>query len=246
MRKFLKYSKLALLIWGAVSLGFVLFVAGMIAFQQISKSTSVQQQRDEVREPTLQKRFGDLQLRIMADKQGALLLSLFRAEHAVVTDYKLPAGDYRLYDAEVVPLADSAYRVMLYSNDAESTDGHIWLLKFDGKMRLVKTIPLSDPHQLDEKKTQMFGNTSIVLPGISDSDDYETMAVPTRISIGDEIRIVPLLNAQDLGALNAYFEKRIAARMAKLDAPKNAEMLALYKRAVIEFKENLTSRSIPY
>ncbi len=252
MQKFLKYSKLALLVWGAISLGFVLFVMGVIAFEQISKSAPLQQQRDEVREPMLQKRFGDLELTIMVDQQGTFLLSLFRAGQAVVTDYELPIGDYRLdeiylHDASVVPLAGGAYRVMLHSyGPGESNEGHLWLLKFDGKMRLVKMIPISEPHQLDEKKTRMFGNVSIVLPVIDESDGYKTIAVPTRVSIGEDIRIAPLLNAQDIETLSTYYGEMIAARMAKLNAPENAEKLAQYKQAAIEFKENLTSRSIPY
>lgn len=255
MQKFWKYFKVAVLIWGFLSLAFVVFVAGWIVVEHNFRTVAQAPQEAGQVEPVLDKTFGELQLKITqtSGKLNTFQLSLVQAGKSLLTEYPLPLGDYGLdwisiSDAKVVPLAAGAYRIMLYSSygESEGSEGQIWLLKFDGQMRMVKLIQLADRHQLDDKETQLFGNVNIVLPAIGDADYYETMAVPTQISIGDEIRTTPMLDPQGRAMLRAHYEKRIAARMAKLTGPAHAELLAQYKKAAAELQSSLVPQVIPY
>ena len=255
MQKFWKYFKVSVLIWGFISLAFVVFVAGWILVENNFRTAAQQPQEAGQIEPVLDKTFGELQLKITqtSGKMNAFRLSLVKAGKPLLTDYQLPLGDYgqdwvSFSDAKVIPLSGGAYRIMLYSSYGESEDseGQIWLLKFDGQMRMVKLIQLADQHPLDDKETQLFGNVSIVLPAIGETDYYETIAVPTQISIGDEIRTTPMLDPQGLAMLRAYYEKKIAARMAKLTGPEHAELLAQYKKAAAELKTSLVPQVIQY
>lgn len=255
MQKFWKYFKVSVLIWGFISLAFVVFVAGWILVENNFRTAAQQPQEAGQIEPVLDKTFGELQLKITqtSGKTNAFRLSLVKAGKPLLTDYQLPLGDdgqdwVSISDAKVIPLAGGAYRIMLYSNYGESEDseGQIWLLKFDGQMRMVKLIQLADQHQLDDQETQLFGNVNIVLPAIGETDYYETIAVPTQISIGDEIRTTPMLDPQGLAMLRATYEKKIAARMAKLTGPDHAELLAQYKKAAAEFKTSLVPLVVQY
>lgn len=255
MQKFWKYLKVAVLIWGFASLAFVVFVTGWILVENHFRTTASASQEEVQSEQVLDKTFGELQLKVTqtSGKTNAFQLSLVKAGRPLLTDYPLPLGDYGLEwisisDAKVIPLAGGAYRIMLHSSygESENPDAQIWLFKFDGQMRLLKLIQLADQHPLDEKETQLFGNVNVVLPAIGDTDYYETIAVPTQVSIGEEIRITPMLDPQGRQMLRDYYEKMIATRMAKLSGPDQAELLAQYKKAAAEFKASLLPQAIPY
>lgn len=253
MKKIWTYFKNTVLVWGFVSLGFLAYAATSIWIQNSSSNRAAgEAQAQETSEPVLDQAFGDLQLKVTrkSDTTGGLLVSVSKANEPLVTDYNLPTAENGLdwvgiTNAKVIPVAGHGYRIVLYSGDGDESGGQIWLLKWDGQMRLVKLIQLASRQQLDDKGLLLFGNATIVLPQ-SSGFPYESIAMPLQVSIGEVVRIAPMLNQQGLDTFRAYFDQKIAERTAKLTEPADAALLAQYKKAKLEFSELVSAQVLPY
>lgn len=256
MLKFWKYFKTAVLVWGFINLALVLFLLGWAAVDSYSRHTA-RATASEPAEPDLDlaKEFGDLKLDVVRTHgaKQSVLLSLFRAGRPVVTDYPLPLAEYGLdwlevYDARVIRLTGNAYRIVLFGHSSENDVGvgPVWFLKYDGQMQVVKVLVLTNPRIADEDRLRLFGDVSVALPGLDGSDPHVLASVPTQVSVGDDIRIAPMLSAQGAELVRGYYGRMISARMAKLTGGDDAEMLVSYKKVSAELQKSLVPQVIPY
>jgi hypothetical protein len=251
MKKFWTYFKKIVLVWGFISLAFVLFAAISLTISGLVQHKAAKQEQNEGFEKT----FNDIKLKVTRkyDKTSSFFVSVSRANKPLIVNYLLPTKQYDLdwieiTDANVIPVKDNVYRIILYSAvyDCDQESGHfVWLLKFDNQMKFIKMISFSDIHKIAGNEPFLFGNKIINLPASADFK-YEQIVVPIEVRISDEIRTLPMLNQQSIEMMKRHYNKEIDERMAKLSKSSDAAMLKQYKKAAGEFKEVLSDKIIPY
>lgn len=251
MSRLLKHLKAALLAWGAISLGAVIALIGWLALEYSFRTVPPPRQSTVDVAPMLDKRYGDVQLTIREDEGPAPRLTLVKAGRSLVTAYQLPTsheGADWFSDARIYPAGGDAYRIALFGTygDGHTPGGRILLLKFDGQMHLVQHLPIGDVQDVNSTGTKLFGTVHVFFPGIDGSDPFLTADVPTLLSIGEEVRVTPMLDAEAIKLFRTHYGKMVEKRLARLSGSERAEIVERLKKAQTDLQDALLPKRFPY
>jgi len=251
MAKFWTVFKKIILVWGFLSLAFVLYAVITLTISTIFNNKVAEQEQNKGFEKT----FNDIKLKVTRkyDKANRFFVSVTKANTPLIANYQLPTREYdlnwiRITDAAVIPIKGNEYHIILYSavDDCDQESGHyVWFLKLSNEMSLIKMISLSDIHNIEGNESMIFGNNIISLPSFT-GFKYEQIVLPIEVRIGDTIKTIPMLNQRSIDTMRHYYDKEINARMAKLATSSNAHVLEQYKKTADELKEVLSENVYPY
>lgn len=253
MKTIWEYFKLAVLVWGFLCLALVLYIVVSLIAKDFSYEREAEQQAQV--DTSYKKSVGDINIKVSKNKQNQerLLISIYKKEKTVVTDYALPMERFDLgwldvEDVLVYPMSGEKYRIILMSTNTESDHdtlhNYIWVLSLDGKLGFEKMIDLSDFRKIPDNKSVLYGDRIIYLPGFGE-ETYESVSVPVEVTIGRMIGVRPLLGRQNLDSIRHHYEKIIDARINKLSALQDKEMLEQYRNAAKELQEIVERQEYP-
>ncbi|HEU0187633.1 MAG TPA: hypothetical protein VFR06_07050 [Gallionellaceae bacterium] len=252
MEKFWMYFKKAMLVWGFIWLAIVLLVGGLILFERVVTHQSleqIEQQKDE----GFKKKVGDIELKAVRDVTDPerMMISLYRGNTPMVTDYELPAKEFNLQwvdinKADVIPTGNGRYRIILqggsYDCDQESSH-YIWMLHYDGEMTLVKMLTLFGMHEVAGRADRLFANEILQLPEF-DEESLEQIVIPIELELGATVKVSSMLSHQSNELMSQHFGKIIDERMIKLAKKGDTKLLAKYEAASAALKEALGKQAI--
>lgn len=253
MAKFWLYFKKVVLVWGFVWLAIIIFIALVLALQNVGKSTEpVRQERTEV---SFKKSEGDIDLKVtkIEKDRERWLVNIHRKKKLLVADYELPTEQFDLGwievdEAHIFPLGDKAYRIILFSTNQESDHevqlSHIWIFKVDEKINLEKMIEISGSSRIPGDESRYFGNRVVRLASF-DEERYQKIEVPVEIQVGQTLSVRPMLTGHSLVLLRQHYEKVIQSRIELLKKKKDEALLVKYKNAAHEFEDCLVEAGIP-
>jgi hypothetical protein len=251
MGKFTNILKKILVVWGAISLSFILILIIWAFITSRTGNRAVEKEKDIVYE----KKSEGIKLTVtrkMGKQAGEVLVSLTKGERALVSNYQLPVKKYstewlQIRDSKIIPVSENEYRVILYStaeSDDESTD-YLWFLKYNNQMNVVQVIDMEGMHKIDDQDTIFLGNKHIYLP-YAKGFDHGHFVIPIEVRVGDTIRISPLLSQNGIELLKKVFDKEAQKRMEKFRKEEKNEMLKINEKSLKKFSEAIVEKSIPY
>lgn len=259
MRQFWKYFKIVVLAWGFACLGLTLYLGGWLLLKEIARAHAPPERVAFVPKPVLDQRHDDLRITVTVsdNPEDSLHVGLYRQGQPLVRDFLLhnsePDSDsFSIRDARVIPVGDGSYRILLFSHLVEHELGDqqiIWFLKYDGKLRQVHQLEFFGMTALDEAQTQFLGNTRVSLPAMDEDKDQasQVVVVPTRLSIGNTIRLTPLLSVSGRAALRTHYGQLIETRLQQANAVDTSpELMDRYMNARRVLDERLADRAMPY
>jgi hypothetical protein len=236
-----------------VSFALVLFLAiYLMILLSSNRQTAKNYQRT-----AYEKSFGDLRLTVQdrSDKnQNAHLISISKSGKTLVSNYRLPIEKYdlryplQIKNSKLIPLKENGYRVILFSTFdeccEESTD-YVWFFKLNDKLNLVHVVDLSELTKNEADKLSFFGYKYAKLPYFKDAA-YKYFIIPIEVTVGESIKISPLLNKSGIDLIKMSYEIEAEKRMATLNKTQNVDMLKKYKTELAKFKDTITEKNIPY
>ncbi len=256
MAKFWKVVKVAIFIWGALTLALIAY--GLIAtlVPPLFKSSKHQKPNAPSEEVVFEKKEGGYKLLVKSKETegpSEYFITLSRDGKTVVQNYRLPTQKYHLeylniYDASFVSLRGNEQGIVLYSayaDDEGASDSHIWFLKAAGTMSVREVILLSDVHRAENDGLTILGNKRI---GLSYQEGFrsESYIVPVVVRVSDIIAISPLLNWEGADVLFSMLKQEIKGREDKMPKENNNELAEGYRKAGKEMGEALVERSMAY
>lgn len=222
MKTIWEYFKLAVLVWGFLCLALVLYIVVSL----IAKDFSYERE---------------------AEQQAQVDTSYKKTDYALPME-RFDLGWLDVEDVLVYPMSGEKYRIILMSTNTESDHdtlhNYIWVLSLDGKLGFEKMIDLSDFRKIPDNKSVLYGDRIIYLPGFGE-ETYESVSVPVEVTIGRMIGVRPLLGRQNLDSIRHHYEKIIDARINKLSALQDKEMLEQYRNAAKELQEIVERQEYP-
>lgn len=253
MGKIQSTLKKAIFIWGIVSFVLVLFLAIFLMILLSSNRQTVEKYQKEA----YAKHFGQLLLTVQDwsdENQNAHLISISKSGKTIVNNYRLPIEKYglefpiRIKDSKLISVKENEYRIILYSSYDEccevSTD-YVWFFKLNDKLNLVYVVDLSELTKNETNELSFFGYKYAKLPYFENAA-YKYFIIPIEVTVGETIKISPLLNKSGMDLYKVAYEAEAEKRMATLNKIQNDEMLKKYETALIEFKDAITEKNIPY
>ncbi len=253
MGKIKSILKTAIIIWGILSLALVLFVTISLIVQSLKNRQILEKYQNEAYE----KRFDQLLLTVQerSEKdQYSQLISISRSGKTLVSNYRLPIEKYGLEspieikDSKFIPVKENEYRIILYSTYNECTEvstDYVWFFKLNNKLNLVHVVDLSDLTKNEANELSFFGYKYAKLPYFKDAA-YKYFIIPIEITVGETIKISPLLNKSGMDLLKMAYETEAKKRIATLNKTQNDKILKEYKAELIKFKDAITEKNIPY
>jgi hypothetical protein len=256
MAKLWKVLKVIIFGVGAITLALIAF--GLITTLVLPrlKSAKHQQVAAPMDEIVFDKQEGALKLvvkRREAEGHDEYLMTLSKGGAPIAQNYRVPVEKYHLeyvsfYDAALIPVRESEYRIVLFSDfegEEGSSENHIWFMKVTDTVNVREVISLSDVHRQDANGLVILGNKTIGMP-YQKSFRSEAFVVPVMVRVGENISISPLLSPAGADVLHTALEQEINARMAWPSDGKEEKRGEQYQKARKGMSEALSEKTIVY
>lgn|GEM_PF-4413407 len=215
--------KTILLIWGIISLCAVIIIGAYIAKMLLEQKKSSSTYKPEYTEKTFCEYILKTTINDTANPD-IIHISLLQQGNALLTNYCLPIEKYglaygvRIDSAVAVDAGKGVKGIVLISNYSEcaceNNDQYLWFLtRTDTAVSITGVISISDLRTAKQENT-FWGNRHLYL----DEAPNTHFSVPTEVSVGNNIKIRPLLDKKGIEYLSTAYEaesKRMFEMLAK-------------------------------
>ncbi len=247
MSKLWSYFKKIMIVWGIIQIIFILLIVVTLTAQSLFSTSdldNIKEDPDEVYKGKLV----DLELNIRRSEKesGPLLLNLSRGNIALVKEYPLPSEGHEITytsikNATGVQIAKGKYRFILqggsYDCDQESYR-YIWVLNYDGSMKLDRFMALTDTRKIADSKDRLFANKVINLPKV-ENQRHDQALIPVEINMSDNVAVKTMLGQKNRQLMLAHYSKIINENIDKLSPSEDSELIGQYKSAMQQLKADL-------
>jgi hypothetical protein len=255
MKKLVNILKKLIVIWGLFSLAIFIIIAAYLTYFFI---------HSDIEQKKLNRPFDKIIYNTNIDDKEIFIRHTFasgnhnytiniRQSNKLLDTYQLPFKEFGLYALQDFNLEHKKgkrnnYVLVLFSKNSDCEPAYtdiIWLLEYDGKIKLLDVFCISEMNKIKAETTLVWGNKRITLD-YYDGYPYKSFIIPILIEIGEKIQVSPMLNEHSKSLMLSAFDNEFERRMEVVVKTNNFDKQKSYEKAKKEFYELINVKEIHF
>ena len=255
MKKIIKILKKFIVILGLVSLAIFIIIAAYLTYLFIHSGIEQKKLNRPIDEIVFNTNLDDKEIFIRNKFDGSnhnFFINI-KKSNKLLDSYQLPLKEFGFYSIQNFALEHKKmngnnYVFVLYAENSDCEPFYtdiIWLLGYDGKIKLLDVVCISEMNKIQAATTLIWGNKRISLD-YYDRYPYKSFIMPILIEVSDKIKISSMLNEHSKSLMLEAFNKEFKMRMDVAVKNKNLDKQKSYEKSKKEFYEVMNVKEIHF